>query len=29
VVIHIEPCDYHEGFGYCPIPGSRNGKRLN
>lgn len=24
VVIHIEPCDYHEGFGYCPIPGSRN-----
>ncbi|MEG6584401.1 cation diffusion facilitator family transporter [Dendrosporobacter sp. 1207_IL3150] len=22
VVIHIEPCDYHEGFGYCPIPGS-------
>lgn len=23
VVIHIEPCDYHEGFGSCPIPGSR------
>lgn len=18
VVIHLEPCDYHEGFGYCP-----------
>lgn len=27
VIIHIEPCDYHEGFGHCPIPGSRNIRR--
>lgn len=27
VVIHIEPCDYHDGFGFCPIPGSRSGRR--
>lgn len=20
VVIHIEPCDYHDGFGSCPLP---------
>lgn len=26
VVIHIEPCDYHEGFGYCPLDGSEANK---
>jgi len=26
VVIHIEPCDYHEGFGYCPIEGKKSNK---
>lgn len=26
VVIHIEPCDYHEDFGYCPLDGSEANK---
>ncbi|HAK75302.1 MAG TPA: cation transporter [Sporomusaceae bacterium] len=26
VVIHIEPCDYHEDMGYCPFDGSEANK---
>jgi len=26
VVIHLEPCDYHQGFGFCPTS-SQNGKK--
>lgn len=26
VIIHLEPCDYHEGFGACPVECSENCK---